>query len=105
MHNIKIAQEILRKAKQQGAKRTISLEIGELSNTSVEELEETLKSLTKMKIELNLISSKIKCSCGYLGIANILDRDHDYCYFNCPKCSNNKPEVLEGKELKIIRVF
>ena len=43
-------------------------------------------------VEVNFVKSKIECYCGYNGEANIIERGHGYCLFNCPSCFG-KPEV------------
>lgn len=103
MHEITIANKIIQEIKKQGARKSIKLEVGELSNIGKDELEETLNKLTKLEIKVINKKSKIKCNCGYIGKARIIEKEHDYCIFNCPKCGN-KPEVLEGGEIKIIGV-
>ncbi len=104
MHEIAIAEKIIREAKKQKQNiKAIEIEVGELEEIEAHEVEEVLQSLTKWKIKVNEKKSKIKCECGYEGRANILDKGHGYCVYNCPQCEK-KPEVLEGGDIKIIKL-
>ena len=101
MHEHKIVNKIIEEAKKIGVERFIELEVGELAEFCCDELKEELQNHVDWEIKFNERESKVKCECGYLGRANILDKGHGYCIFNCPICLN-KPEVLEGGEIKII---
>lgn len=103
MHEILLAQKIIKEAKLQGASKKIYLEVGELSDIEPEELEESIKGLVNWDILMKSKKSRVKCDCGYLGEAQILDKGHGYCMFQCPKCYL-QPQVLEGGEIKIIGV-
>ena len=103
MHEIKIAQKIIKEAKKQGVKQEIEIEVGELSDIASDELKEALAGLIRWKITAVERKSKVQCACGYVGRAEIIDRGHDYCIFKCPQCGNN-PNVLEGGEIKLIGV-
>jgi Zn finger protein HypA/HybF involved in hydrogenase expression len=60
----------------------------------------------KMNFKVDLRKSKIKCKCGYIGRAKILDRGHGYCVWNCPKCglSGKNVRVLDGGEIKVTEI-
>ncbi|MBS3077090.1 hydrogenase maturation nickel metallochaperone HypA [Candidatus Pacearchaeota archaeon] len=134
MHEINIADRVLREARGAGAKHFFRVEVGELCEITSEELEEGLKRLTEMtlsddfnsfgnvvlqtagniedlgeeKIEfkVDFKQSRVRCKCGFVGRANIVDRGHGYCVWNCPSCglSGKNVEVLEGGEIKIVEV-
>ena len=55
------------------------------------------------KIIIEFEQSKIQCNCGYKGKANIIDKGHGYCIYDCPNCHKN-PKVLEGGSIKIIEI-
>lgn len=103
MHEIAIAQAIVDEAKKQGAEKGIQVEIGELAELTPEELEQALKGVTKMFVQVDYKESLVKCACGYEGKANILDKGHGYCYFNCPNCGS-KPQVIDGGGIKLIGI-
>jgi Zn finger protein HypA/HybF involved in hydrogenase expression len=103
MHELAIAEKIIDEAKKNGAKRAIKLEVGELCEVEAHEIKEVIERMTKWKVKTVEVEGKIKCKCGYEGEANIVDKGHGYCVFNCPEC-DSKADVLEGGEIKIIGV-
>ncbi|MCX8147530.1 MAG: hydrogenase maturation nickel metallochaperone HypA [Candidatus Woesearchaeota archaeon] len=106
MHEIIIAQKILEDLKKgvKGAKiKSVVFEVGELSQITPDELEEALKSLADFEFSIEEKSAKVKCKCGYIGIPEILDRNHDSVIFTCPKCGEI-PEIVEGGDIKIAQV-
>jgi len=72
----------------------------DISQKDVDDLKSTIEG---WKFEVTEVKSKIKCDCGFQGVAKIVDRGHGYCVFSCPFC-NSKPDVLEGGEIKIVAV-
>lgn len=134
MHEITIADKILREARKTGAHNFFRVEIGELCEITKEELENGLKQLTTpllaenftkfgasvlqksgeiieldeqtMNFIVDFIESEIKCKCGFIGRAKIIDRGHGYCIWNCPCCGagSGEIEILRGGEIKIIEV-
>jgi len=132
MHEINIADKVLREARNAGAKSFFRVEIGALCEITADELEEGLKMLTEVSVvgnynvfgnvilqksggdlrdseinfKVDFKQSRIKCKCGYSGRANIVDRGHGYCVWNCPRCglSGKNVAVLDGGEIKIIEV-
>ena len=103
MHDVAIAKEIIKKAKELGATKGIHLEVGELAEFPADELVENIKNITCWDIKVDAKDSKVQCGCGYEGRAQILEKGHGFCFFNCPKCGG-KPVVMEGGEIKIIGV-
>ena len=101
MHELKLVNRIIEEAKKRGAK-SLKIEVGELAEATKEELEESLKNFNG-NINIVFKKSKVKCSCGYEGRANILEREHGFCLYNCPNCGK-KPNVLDGGEIKIIGI-
>ena len=134
MHEINIADRVFREARNAGATHFLKVEIGELCEITKDELEDGLKKVTspgvvgslqdfggsvlqksggvgdldfgKWKFEVVGVESKIKCSCGFEGRAQITDRGHGYCLWACGKCgkSGKDVEVLEGGEIKVTGV-
>lgn len=139
MHEINIAERVLREARNAGAEKFFRVEIGELCEITKEELENGLKMVTEVavvenfnslgsvvlqksgdfrdkvdlrfgneeiKFKVDLIESKIKCKCGFIGRAEILDRGHGFCVWSCPSCglSGRNVEVLGGGEIKVVEV-
>ena len=103
MHETLIVDKIIKEAKKQGNISSIMIELGELCDIYPEELENHLKEQVNWKVDIIYKKGIIKCSCKYRGPAEILDKGHGYCVFRCPNCKN-KPEVIEGGEIKIIGV-
>ena len=54
-------------------------------------------------VEVVVKKSRVKCECGFEGEARVLERLHDLVIFECPGCGGI-PEVLEGKDIKILKV-
>lgn len=103
MHEAFIINKIIEEAEKFGKVKKIKIELGELANITKEDLEEHLKEVVDWDIKINIKKSKIECNCGYKGKPNILERGHDFCLFNCPKCKG-KVKVLKGGEIKIKEV-
>lgn len=103
MHEIVIAERIVKEAKKLGNVNEVSIVLGELCNITKEELQGAIQTIVNWKIDIILEESKVESSCGYSGKANIIDRGHGYCIFNCPNC-DKKPIVIKGGDIKIIGV-
>ena len=103
MHEINIAKKILVEAKKLGAKEKILLEVGELCNITPKEIKEVIERLENIEVKIIVKSGIVECSCGYKGKPKILEREHDFLLFVCPKCGKI-PKVLEGNKIKILEV-
>jgi len=107
MHEITIAKKILADLKRgvKGAEiKSAVFEVGELAHITPEELEEALKGMVDFEFSVEEKAAKVRCTtCGYEGMPEILDRDHDSIIYTCPKCSN-VPEIVEGADIKIMEV-
>ena len=103
MHETIICKKIIEQAKKAGCSKSVHVEVGELTELSPEEVEETLKHMAEWNVKVSFQKSEVKCNCSYAGEAKIIDKGHGYCYFKCPKCGEN-PKVLKGGEIKIIGV-
>lgn len=103
MHETIIADRIIDEVKRFDKVKILYLELGDLCNITKDELENALIDRVNCNIKIKLRDSKIECGCGYTGKARIIERDHGYCLFNCPRCGN-KPKVLDGGEIKILGV-
>ncbi len=103
MHEMIIANNIIREVKKHGEVKEVYLEIGELANVPKYELIECLKKIVKWKIHSKERAAKAKCECGFIGKPKILERGHDFFFIECPKC-RKIPQLIEGKDIKIIKV-
>ncbi|MBS3147185.1 hydrogenase maturation nickel metallochaperone HypA [Candidatus Woesearchaeota archaeon] len=103
MHEIVIAERIVKEAKKFGDINEVSIVLGELCNITKDELQGAIQTIVNWKIDILVEESKIECSCDYSGKANIIDKGHGYCIFNCPNC-HKKPSVIKGGDIRIIGV-
>jgi len=103
MHEHSFIQAVIEPIKNKEKVQSIELEVGELAGIEPEHLKEHLIKETGWDIHINKKNNKVKCSCGYQGQARIKQRLHDLVIYDCPKCGN-LPEVLKGKDIKIIKV-
>jgi Zn finger protein HypA/HybF involved in hydrogenase expression len=103
MHELTFAQQLIKKARQQGDVKSIILEVGELANITSENLERTLKEITKWNINIIKRKAVVRCNCGFKGEPKIIRREHDLILFVCPKCSTI-PKVLDGKDIVLKEV-
>ncbi len=107
MHEISICQRILEESKKAGAKKSISIEVGELAVLSGNEIISTIKDLDpKMRVEIKEIKNKILCpKCNSENQANILEKGHGYSIYECSSCQNKKDlKILQGGEIRIVEV-
>jgi Zn finger protein HypA/HybF involved in hydrogenase expression len=105
MHEHIFIESIIKQVPDQKNVISIEIELGELVGIEINHLKKHLIKMTSWEIEINLNPSKIKCSCGYIGKANIVERLHDLVIFNCPDCNSYDPEVIEGDKIKIVKVI
>ena len=103
MHETVFASRIIDEAKKHGNVKEIFLEIGELAHVPPDDLLECLKRLVSWEIVSRIIPAKVKCSCGFVGKPDILERGHDSFFIECPKC-REVPELVDGKDIKIVKV-
>ena len=106
MHETIIAKKILDDLKKgvKGHKiKSAKFEVGELAHITPDELEEVLKSMVDFEFSVEEKKAKVRCKCGYMGVPEILDRDHDSVVYTCAKCGEI-PEVVEGGDIKIMEV-
>lgn len=104
MHEHSFIQAIIRDIENSSDVIAIEIELGDLVGIDAEHLKEHLVEETRWKVIVKEKKSLVRCSCGYTGKAKIQERLHDLVIFECPKCGNI-PEVLEGKDIKILKVF
>jgi len=104
MHETIIAKQIIEEAQKQGKVREITVEVGDLGHLPAHELEECLKGMTTYKIKIKKKKAIIKCKCGYKGEPHIIEKAHDFSLYECPKCKAPNPEILEGKDIKLVEV-
>jgi Zn finger protein HypA/HybF involved in hydrogenase expression len=102
MHEINIAKQIMDKLKGKKIK-SVTIEVGELCNFFPEEIKETLEKMSDWKVKVVEKPGLVKCSCGYEGRSEILEKEHGFVVFTCPKCKG-KPKIVKGNEVKILNV-
>ena len=101
-----IIDDIIEEAKKYGNVVSIKLEVGEIAPLLVEEIELLIREKTNWKVETEIKTSAVKCTCGYNGPAQIIKKGSDYTLFSCPRC-NSLPRVIDGEniDLKEVRVL
>jgi len=104
MHEHSFINAIISPIKNKENVKQIELEVGELVGIEAEHLKEHLIERTNWDVNIKKINSLIKCDCGFNGRAKIKQRLHDIVIFCCPECEET-PEVLEGKDIKILKVI
>lgn len=102
MHEINVAKKILEEIGDKKIK-TVWLEVGELCDFFPEELRHTLEKIGGIKVKIRIKSARVRCSCGYEGKPEIVEKTHGLVLYSCPKCKK-KPKVIEGEEVKILKV-
>ncbi len=103
MHELRLAEKIMDEAKRQGATSAIRIQVGDLAEVTADEIKEVLERYAPWKVTVETVKSNVRCSCGYTGEARIIEREHDYCLFNCPRCGK-RPRVIAGGEIRLIGV-
>ena len=112
MHEHSFIEAILRNVEDRDNVRKIVLEVGELAGIEAGHLREHIETQLdskhrtgqgKVDVEVLSRNSKVRCECGFEGRAKVLERLHDLVIFECPECEGI-PEVLEGKDIKILKV-
>jgi Zn finger protein HypA/HybF involved in hydrogenase expression len=104
MHEHSFIQAIIKNIKNSDKVKEVLIEVGELAGIEPEHLQEHMEVETNWKVFVTSKKAIISCdNCQYYGKPNILQRLHDIVIFDCPKC-HQIPKVLEGKDIKIIKV-
>ncbi|NQV08487.1 hydrogenase maturation nickel metallochaperone HypA [Candidatus Woesearchaeota archaeon] len=103
MHETVICFKIKEEAEKQGNVKEIVLEVGELAEIRAHDLEHHLRDMTGWKIDVSETKSEVSCECGFEGAPKIIEKGHDFCLFECPKCEK-APKVIKGDEVKIVSV-
>ncbi|MBD3252804.1 hypothetical protein GF386_03675 [Candidatus Pacearchaeota archaeon] len=105
MHEESFINAILEPIENKDNVEALELEIGELVGIEPKHLKKHLSKRVSWNIIIKKKPSKIRCICGYEGPARIRERLHDIVIFDCPKCGLQSPEIIEGKDIKIIKVI
>ncbi|MBT4416588.1 hypothetical protein HOC80_00615 [archaeon] len=92
-HESKIIESILREV---GNAKKVKVIVGELSGYTVEEIKKALE----IRIDCEVLEKKgvVKCECGFEGEPKILEKEHDFVFFECPSCGK-VPKILKGKNV------
>ena len=83
--------------------KSVRFEIGELAEIKPEEFEEFLKDNADFEFEIEEKKAKVRCKCGYEGMAEIIDGNNGDVVLTCSKCGDI-PEVIDGNRVKIAEV-
>lgn len=92
-------------AKSGGKKvREVELEVGELASIEAHHLAEHVAETVDWKVHCVEVAARVVCDCGYAGRPRIVEREHDFVLFNCPRCSKT-PKVDSGAEITIRKIL
>jgi len=93
--------------------KRVRIEVGELTFLGHEQLKFAYKTLNQetilegSELDIKEIKSKIRCGeCGYEGGVNYSNRTsvhYQVPVISCPEC-DSKPDIVHGKETKIVGV-
>ena len=75
-----------------------------MAKFTAEELKQTIQELTGWKVITKEIDSKVKCKCGFIGKAKIINRQGHILIYNCPKCNLLAPTPIIGQDIKLKKV-
>ena len=98
MHELVIANQIIKEAKRHGKVKEITVEVGDLAHLPLHDIFDALEGMVSWKIHVISKPAVVKCVCGFKGKPNILEKGHDYNLFECPKCKS-VPEIIDGKDI------
>jgi Zn finger protein HypA/HybF involved in hydrogenase expression len=105
MHEITIANEIIKKAKEREKKiKGVVMEVGELSSITPKELVNAMKSIVDWDIKAKGTKGVVKCACGFEGRPRIVERAHGFVLFECPSCGG-APKVIKGDGIMLKEVI
>lgn len=103
MHDLAIAEDIIKTAKKKGRVSKITVEVGGLSAVSPRDLERTLGELTGWDVSVRTVDARVSCACGFGGAPKIGGRAHDVVLFECPRCGLI-PKVVSGGGVRLVEV-
>jgi len=98
-----IANEIIEKAKKFGDVESITVEVGELAKATPNQIRYGISHIEDWEVNIDPKPAIVECKCGYTGMPRVVDRTHDFVFFECPVC-NELPKILEGDKIKLINV-
>ena len=99
MHEQIIAQRIIDEANSHGNIEKITVEVGDLAHLPADEIKIILEKLTNWKVDVKKKKAIISCVCGFEGEPKILQHLHDNVLYECPKCKNTLPTILDGSDI------
>ncbi len=106
MHEQAIAQNIINKANEQGNVKKIIVEVGDLGHLPAPEMKEVLAKMTNWEIKIINKKAVVKCEkCGHQGEPNIIQQLHDSNVYECPKCGEMFPKILDGHDIILKEVI
>lgn len=104
MHEHTFVDSIVRDIEDRGNVKGIVLEVGELVGIELEHLKRHIEERFSWEVEISEKNALVSCECGFDGRPLILERLHYLVVFECPECGE-VPEVLGGKDIKILKVI
>ncbi|MBD3259080.1 hypothetical protein GF371_00450 [Candidatus Woesearchaeota archaeon] len=100
MHEQAYVNKIIEVAKEQGDVVEVKIEVGDLAPVPAEHLVEAIKTVeADWKVDIIEKRATITCDCGYEGNPLITERTHDTVIYECPRCNNKMPEIIEGNDI------
>lgn len=103
MHETIIANMVLKDLQKHKGIKSAKIEVGELAEVTAHELAEALSAMVKYNVEVSEKKATVRCACGHVGHPEILERQHHFVAFACPKCGE-VPEIVDGNEIRIKEV-
>lgn len=106
MHETIFAKQIIEEAEKQAAGRkikSITVEVGDLAHVPLDDLKHILDRMVRYNVNYLPKKAKVKCSCGFSGEPEILEKGHDLNIFTCPECGK-VPKVIEGDQIILKKV-
>jgi Zn finger protein HypA/HybF involved in hydrogenase expression len=100
MHEQAYVDKIIEVAKGQGDVIEVRIEVGDLAPVPADHLVEAIKAKQgNWKVDIIEKRATITCDCGYEGNPLITEKTHDTTIYECPRCGNKMPEILDGTDI------
>ena len=95
MHDKILAAKIVDEARKHGDVEEITVEVGQLSGLTAEEIQKALESIVSWRVQTKSREAIVKCSCGYEGPAKVMLDENSDVSVSCPECKG-VPKVIAG---------
>jgi Zn finger protein HypA/HybF involved in hydrogenase expression len=106
MHDAVMAVQItaaVKKSAKGKPVKSVTLLLGEYSGFENHDIKGALEAVSGWKVRVEIEKASAKCSCGFTGRPKLLERGHDFCLYECPKCGK-VPKLVEGGEIAVKEV-